>query len=313
MSLKRRQLGRTGLSVSEIALGTVELGVDYGIPTTASSRPTMVEADRLLHRALDLGVNLIDTARGYGESEHIIGTCLQHRRSEYILVSKVSAYEQEKLPSAALRARVMRSVRDSLLALRCSHIDIMMVHSASREVIARGELLTILQELKAQGWISCTGASVYDESAALMAMQAGYECLQIPFSMMDRRPERAVLGAARKHNVGIIARSVLLKGALTNRCRYLPESLSMLRHEVEGMMQRIGSHIEELPAIAYRYVLGESGVHSALVGACSLQEVEEAVTYAQLGVLPDSVLHSIRSICVGDDRLLNPATWPALC
>ncbi|HIQ05259.1 MAG TPA: hypothetical protein EYH31_06125 [Anaerolineae bacterium] len=88
--MRYRPLGRTGLQVSEIGPGTVELGVEYGIPIPGlPRRPTEADAIRLVHRALDLGINFIDTARAYGESEAVLGKVLQGRRHRVILVTKL--------------------------------------------------------------------------------------------------------------------------------------------------------------------------------------------------------------------------------
>ena len=95
------------MNVSQISLGTVEIGMDYGI---ASPRPDEKEAVRLLHRALDLGINFIDTARVYGESEAIIGRAIAERRKEFVLVSKVLSFDGEGLSTDGLRARVSNSV-----------------------------------------------------------------------------------------------------------------------------------------------------------------------------------------------------------
>jgi len=131
-----RRLGRTDLRVSEISLGTVELGLDYGIAENGQPRrPQEAEAARLLHRGLDLGINFIDTARAYGESEAIIGKTLKHHRSEFILCSKVAPYTGENLSSAALKQKLSVSVDASLEALNTDRIDIMMIHSAPVEVI----------------------------------------------------------------------------------------------------------------------------------------------------------------------------------
>ena len=91
-----RRLGRTGLQVSEIGLGTVELALDYGVPVAGEHlRPPEEQAARLLNRALDLGVTFIDTARSYGASEEIIGRALKGRRSEYVLASKLARIRDE--------------------------------------------------------------------------------------------------------------------------------------------------------------------------------------------------------------------------
>src|SRR5215472_2980852 len=109
--MRYRPLGRTGFNVSEISLGTVEIGMAYGIAEDGESPPPdEAEASKLLHGALDFGVNLIDTARAYGESETIIGRALRDRRKEFFLVSKVPSYQDQRLDSAALRERITRSV-----------------------------------------------------------------------------------------------------------------------------------------------------------------------------------------------------------
>src|SRR5882757_1318545 len=91
--MRLRRLGRTSLDVSVISLGTVELGLDYGIERDGESlRPNESVAAELLNAALDSGVNLIDTARAYGSAESIIGRAIGHRRSEYVLVSKVKPH-----------------------------------------------------------------------------------------------------------------------------------------------------------------------------------------------------------------------------
>src|SRR3954449_44296 len=123
--MRYRPLGRTGFKVSEISLGTVEIGMPYGIARDGvPPPPDEAEASKLLHRALDLGVNMIDTARAYGESEAIIGRTLRDRRKEFVLVSKVSSYEELNLDSAAVRERITSSVHQSLSLLQTDVIDV---------------------------------------------------------------------------------------------------------------------------------------------------------------------------------------------
>jgi aryl-alcohol dehydrogenase-like predicted oxidoreductase len=296
-----RRLGRTDLNVSEISLGTVELGLDYGIG--AARRPSETEAASLLHRALDLGINFLDTARAYGESEAIIGRALRERRKEFYVASKVSSYEKE-----VLQERVRQSVYESLRALQTDVIDILMIHSASTEVIARGEILAVLEDLKQAGHIRYLGASVYGEEAALAAIEAGgYDCLQVAYSVLDRRPERRTLRAAQQCDVGLVARSVLLKGALTYRYRELPDPL---RLTVERLLRATGVDIDGLPELAYRFVLGQRSIHTALVGASSVAELEAAAGYASLGALSAEMHQRIEAVQVDDDQILNPSRWP---
>jgi aryl-alcohol dehydrogenase-like predicted oxidoreductase len=303
--MRYRRLGRTDLNVSEISLGTVELGLDYGIG--AGGRPSEREAARLIDRAIELGVNFFDTARLYGESEAILGRALRGRREAVRIASKVSSFENEGLRGAALRERVMRSVEESLRALERDTLDVLMIHSASREVIARGEVLAILEELRAAGTVRYLGASVYGEEAARAAIQAGgYDCLQVAYSLLDRRPERYLAGA----EMGVVARSVLLKGALTWRYASLPDGLAELKAAVERLLRAAGTEVAGLPELAYRYVLGQPWVHTALVGASSVKEVEAAVRYAAMEPLSGEMLERLRGMDLAEDALLNPNRWP---
>jgi aryl-alcohol dehydrogenase-like predicted oxidoreductase len=306
--MRFRTLGRTGLSVSEISLGTVEIGMDYGIAKNGTAhRPDEDQAALLLHRALDLGVNLIDTARAYGQSEEIIGRVLSSRRKEFMVCSKVLARQHEELSPTERRRHVIESLDNSLRLLRTDVIDIFMIHSAAFDVIQDGEMADILNDLRSSGKFRWTGASVYGDDSALAAIASGsFDCLQIAYSALDRRPEVGVLRAAEQADIGLIARSVLLKGALTPRYRDLPEALNELKSAV---LTTVSLSDLALPELAYRYVLTGSLPHTALVGASSVGELESAVHYSENGPLPADLIERVRSINITDETLLNPGTW----
>lgn len=297
--------------VSEISLGTVEIGLDYGIAASgAARRPSESESARLLHRALDLGINFIDTARAYGESEDIIGRALKGRRSEFALCSKVLSYHDQKLDLNTLRAKVTNSVHESLRALETDAIDIMMIHSAPTEVIAQGDIAGILEDLRSAGKFRWIGASVYGEEAALKAIESGkFDCLQVACSAIDRRPEQRVWAQALRSNIGIVARSVLLKGALTPRYQYLPDSLAALKTAVGHLQTTAERAGMNLPELSYRYLLSQALPHTALVGASDLHELESAVQFAEAGPLPGSIIERIREIEIENPNYLNPANW----
>lgn len=309
--MNQRRFGRTGLMVSEVSLGTVELGLDYGIRAAGEDgRPDESAAAALLNRALDDGINYIDTARAYGTSEQVIGKALAHRRGEYVLASKVQTFSKEQLAPQALRERVTNSVEQSLRALNTDVIDIMMVHSGAGDTLGPNPIWEALQKQREAGKIRFVGASVYGEESALEAMATGYDCLQIAYSILDRRPETRVLVEAVARDVGIIVRSVLLKGALTHRYRDLPDSMQSLKAAVEQMGEAAGSTVGSLPELAYRYVLAHPAAHTALVGTARIEEMEAAIGYASRGPLDAKLVERIRSIHVAEERWLNPGNWP---
>jgi aryl-alcohol dehydrogenase-like predicted oxidoreductase len=312
--MKYRRLGRTDLRVSEISLGTVEIGKDYGIPVDGEKlRPTETEAARLLNSALDRGVNFIDTARAYGESEAIIGRALNERRGEYVLASKVNNQGLEGLTGKALRLQVESSISESLRALRTDVIDLMYIHSATLDIIKQGAVLKILQDAQRAGYIRFIGASTYGEQAALAAVEDGsYDCLQIAYNLLDRRPEQRIFSKAQQEDVGIVARSVLLKGALTERYIHLPKELGELMSSVNRLATLCTAERIRLPELAYRFVLANPVVASALVGTGRQYELEEVLDFAERGALPSSVEQTIRQIVISDPDQLNPANWPSI-
>ena len=306
-----RRLGRTNLQVSEISLGTVELGTDYGIPVRGDHlQPSEAEAARTLNCALDLGVNLIDTARAYGESEAIIGQALKSRRDEYLLATKISSSNWEGYTGRGLREQVESSITESLRTLQTDIIDLLYIHNAAPELIQRGEIVEIMQRSQEAGYARFIGTTTYGEAAPLAVLDDGrFDCVQVAYNLLDRQFEERVLPLAKAKDIGVVIRSVLLKGALTYRYTHLPDELRELRTVVDKVNSLCGAQANSLPELAYRFVLAHPAVSTALVGTGRVHELEEIVSSAGCDALPPELLHNIREIVVSPDQL-NPGTWP---
>ena len=306
-----RRLGRTNLQVSEISLGTVELGMDYGIPAHgAHRRPSGADAARLLNRALDLGVNLVDTARAYGESEVIVGQALKSRRDEYILATKIGSSSWEGYTGAKLRERVEASITESLRALQTDTIDLLYIHNATPELIQQGEIVEIMERARQAGHARSIGTTTYGEAAPLAVLEDGhFDCIQVAYNLLDRQFEERVLPLAKEKDIGVVIRSVLLKGALTHRYAHLPEELRELREAVDAVNSLCSAQGSDLPELAYRFVLGHPVVSTALVGTARVHELQEIASFAGCTALPAELLNDIREIVVSPDQL-NPGTWP---
>lgn len=305
-----RPLGRSGILVSRIALGTVELGLDYGIAGAGDHRrPDEAASAKLLNEALDMGAIYIDTARMYGEAEAIIGRAIGHRRGEYVIASKVAT--PAALRGAEARAHVRQSIETSLTALGTNHIDLMYSHSATVDEIAQGDVYAALDEARRAGKIRAVGASTYGEAAPRAAIaHGGYDCIQVACNLLDRALEAEVLPAAQAANIGVTARSVLLKGALTHRYAHLPDVLADLRAAAAQAERLAAAAGLSLPEAAYRYILAHPAVSSALVGTARVDELREIVGWADAPPLPADLLAALRQITLADPRQLSPANWP---
>ena len=311
--MKYRQLGRTGLRVSEIGLGTVELGLDYGVPVDGEHlRPPEEQAAHLLNRALDLGVNFIDTARAYGASEEIIGRALKGRRGEYILASKLAPIREEGQSDQELREQVKASIAESLRVLQTDVIDLLQLHHTPVDVVKSGRVLAAAREAQRSGAVRFIGASTYGEEAPLAVLESGgYDTLQVAYNLADRTLEEKVLQLAQQQGVGIIVRSVLLRGVLTHRYTYLPNQLADLKSAIARLNSLVGAEAGSLPEMAYRFVLANPAVSTALVGTARIEELEAALAFADKGCLPPALVSAIREINVSDRSQLIPSNWPA--
>lgn len=310
-----RPLGRTGLTVSALSLGTVSLGVDYGIEAPGDfGRPDEADAIRLLRAAVDRGVTLIDTAPTYGDGERLVGRAVGGDPRVMIATKAGSALHEQPgaLRGPALRASLMASIEQSRRAFGRDAIDILQFHNATAGLIEDGEVTDVLLDAKRRGLIRVLGASVLSPAAALAAIASGqYETLQVAFSALDQRMARDVMPAARAAGVGVIVRSAFLKGALTPKAQWLPESLAPVRAAALRARDALaGGEWDRLPAAAMRFCLSTPGIASVLSGPRTIAELEAAVEAEAAGPLDAPALAGAERLALTDERLLDPWKWP---
>jgi aryl-alcohol dehydrogenase-like predicted oxidoreductase len=308
--MKQHFLKSLGSTVPQIALGTVELGLPYGFGLDGeAAKPTFDQAAHLVHAALDSGIRFIDTARAYGDSEDILGRCLQGRRGDVVLATKVGPLQLEGRTDAEIAAAITASVEQSLRALRTDSVDWLMLHSLTLEQLHQlPRFLGTFEKLREQGKFRVFGASIYNDALDASLETSAFACIQLPGSALDRRAEHA-LSRNEGRGKDFIFRSVLLRGALTDRYHAVPASMKPLRSAIEslhGLAARAGISLTEL---AYRYAAEADGL--MLVGTASIEELKQAIAFVERGPLSVEMLEEIRSMECLEDRFLNPAQWPA--
>jgi aryl-alcohol dehydrogenase-like predicted oxidoreductase len=308
-------LGRTGLRVSALALGTVELGLDYGIAVPGEfGRPAEDQAIRLVHSALDGGMNLIDTARAYGESEAVLGRALRGRRGEVLLATKVRTQRDDgSTPGGEELRRLMReALVTSLRLLQTDYVDIWQVHNVDAALLERRELLAeVFAGARRDGKARSVGGSTYGVEMPMAAIASDlFDMLQVTYSVLDQRLADRVLPAAAERDIGIVARSILLKGALTTRGDHLPDHLAQLRvrsRQFRDLVAEAGLEISPAQA-AIAFGLAQPHIHAVLIGVRSERELREALGAAAIQ-LPADLLARLAALRLDDDDLLNPSTW----
>jgi aryl-alcohol dehydrogenase-like predicted oxidoreductase len=301
--MRYRTLGRSGLQVSELGLG--------GLFVSRVGGSDRSEAIRAVRRALDLGVNYIDTAPGYADSEEVLGLALQGVSQPYFLATKLGGRPQPFDPKD--KAALRRSVEESLRLLRRDYLDLLLVHEPDRPgqydwwdggEEFHGPVRELLDELKQEGLIRFTGlggTTVY-ELARVMATGA-YDVVLTAFnySLLWREAARAVLPEAERQQMGVVVGSPLHQGALARRyddeiargAQWMSAPRREQFHQLYSWVDGVGI---SLPELGLRFVLSDPRVSVVLMGARSAEEVEANVAAVEKGPLPDEQIESLNAI-----------------
>jgi len=318
-----RQLGRTDMRVSEVSFGAWAIGGSWG-PVRDE------ESYAALNRAVDLGVNFIDTADVYGDgrSEQLIGRLLNERKEEVFVATKagrrLSPHTADGYNRTNLEAFVDRSLRN--LGVDC--IDLLQLHCPPTEVYYRPEVFKTLDELKRKGKIRYYGVSVEKAAEALKATEyANLQSVQIIFNMFRLKPATDFFPTAKERKVGVIVRvplaSGLLAGKITAQTKFPEDDHRNFNRQGQafdmgetfsGVNLETGlKAVEELKTIvpqgatlaqiALRWILMFDSVTCAIPGAKRPRQVDENVEAAVLPPLSVADMSKVQAIY---DRLIRP-------
>lgn len=308
-----RKLGRTGFDVSPIGLGTAELGFAYGLGNRTV--PTDREAEDLLRRAVEMGITYFDTAALYGIAEERIGASGIARMDGVVVGTKCAQFLEKgrDLPRPELEKSIRGEVEESLRKLRIDALPLLMLHGGSKELIDRGELIEIMQGLKSEGKVRCTGISTRGVEATVAAIQSDFfDVLQVAYSILDQRMQDSVFPLAQKANIGIVNRSVLLKGALTPAVDLLPEGLAVIKRRSHEAAEIARTHEMDLPTLALRFALSNDSISTVLIGTNKVEHLKAAVEAAEAEALDEEILDQLKLLAVDDPNQVDPARWPPL-
>jgi aryl-alcohol dehydrogenase-like predicted oxidoreductase len=303
--MRYRRLGRTGLEVSEIGYGA------WGIGGAQWGGADDDESIQALHRAIDLGLNFVDTALAYGEghSERLVGRVVRERPETVHVATKVpprnliwpaeeGAALEEVFPPGYVRKCAERSLRN----LDMDTVDLLQLHVWNDDWADSAELIEEVDELRSAGKIRFFGVSINDHQPAnaLRLIERGVvDTVQVIYNVFDQSPEDELFPACREHDVGVIARVPLDEGGLTGRIDSDTgfEGDDFRAHYFRGDRKRdvherataIASDLEidrsNLAEAALRFILGEPTVSTVIPGMRSLRNVERNVAASDAGGL----------------------------
>jgi aryl-alcohol dehydrogenase-like predicted oxidoreductase len=303
--VEQRTLGRTGLSVSVLGLG----GLFLSSPRVAGHDRD--EARRAVHRAIELGVNYIDTAPSYGDSEAMLGYALAGAPGPCFVATKLGGRPKRFRPQDQEALR--RSVHTSLRLLKRDHLDVLLIHEPDRpgqydwwrdKERFEGPVNEVLDGLKREGLVRFTGlggTTAYELPHVLATGRYDVVLTAFNYNLLWREAAIAVLPEAKRQGMGVVAGSPLQQGALARRydeeIRAGPRWLSPPRRE---QYRRLYALVDEagipLPELGLRFVLTNPEVHLVLSGVRSAEEVEANVRAVEKGPLPAEVLTRLQAI-----------------
>jgi aryl-alcohol dehydrogenase-like predicted oxidoreductase len=308
-AVKKHVLGKTGMQVGAVGFGAAEIGFE---------RATDQTVDALLGAALDVGINVIDTAAMYADSEEKIGKALRGRRNQLLLFTKCGAYLPPKISLTGFLLRSHRKLRgsrgildryesldwhpralqwnieQSLRRLKTDCVDLIQLHSCSEETLHQGEVIEVLHRARKAGKARHVGYSG-DGKAALYAIQCGqFEVVQISTNIADQKPLDLTVPLAIERNIGVIAkrpianglwRSVHKPGSIHNQAYW--DRLQKLQYDfLQG---------ERAFETALRFTLSVPGVHTAIVGTTNPLHVLQNAKHAATGPLDQDKFEAIRA------------------
>ena len=333
--MRYRTLGGTGIEVSTHCLGTMMFG--------AVGNPDHADCGRIIHAALDQGINFVDTADMYsaGESEVIVGEALQGRRDDVVLATKVYFQMGEgRNRSGNSRRWIVRAVEESLKRLQTDWIDLYQVHRPDHTTDIE-ETLSALGDLVSQGKIRAFGCSTFPAEEIVEAQHVSerrglqrFRTEQPPYSILARGIEASVLPVCERYGMGVLTWSPLAFGFLTGRYRKgrptdlsvgraalaptrfdpaLPENAAKLEI-VEQLAELADSVGCSLPELAVAFTVAHPAVTSVITGPRTMEQLEALLKGATLS-LDDATLDRIDEIVPPGTNVYHPdSAWqsPAL-
>lgn len=311
--MKYRILGRTGIRVSEIGFGAWAIGSHWGAQNATDS----VEA---LDKAIDLGLNFIDTALGYGngKSEQIISEVLKERREDVTVATKIPPADGPWPPSpyCDVEDRYSESyIRNTVDACRknldTDCIDILQLHTWTRAWNRNPKPLDVLHKLKAEGIIKHIGISTpeHDQNSLIFLMKEGYlDTVQVIYNIFEQEPASELLPVALDSNVGVIVRVAFDEGMLTGKYtkdHLFPKDDFRSKYFEGDRMPRAVSRVEAIKAViketgytmpqaALKFVLSHPAVSTLITGIRNEDQAAQNIEVSDMAEMPDELIKNLQ-------------------
>ncbi len=294
-----RTLGRTGLSVSVLGFGALEIGRSWPYWRQEKedfSRPEENDAIKVIHKALDHGINFFDTAPAYYTSEEILGKAFKGIRKEILIATKCGEWFDGKNSIYDYSYdETKKFIANSLILLQTDYIDLLQIHSANADVIRRGETLEAMKDAKKDGKVRFLGLSTDFEDAASLAVESGeYDSIQVSFNAINTMMSKSIMPLAQKNDIGVIIKDGMARGMLSPK--YSDVTDDALKTKIERLRTIAAKEELSLSELAVRFVISSPIVSSVIIGTKKIEHLNSNITAVQHETLSQETLDSIAEL-----------------
>jgi aryl-alcohol dehydrogenase-like predicted oxidoreductase len=281
--IPKRKLGRTGLEVTCLGYGTMEI---RGSRIWDGRAVSDKQAETILNAVLDAGINFIDTANDYGRGEELIGRYLGNRRNQFYLATKCGCCVTRKNENTDdtshvwTRENLYRGLNESLQRLKTDHIDLMQLHNPNVEQCKTGDLVKVLEDMRKEGkvrWIGCS--STLPDILTYIGWGV-FDTFQMPYSALQRQHEDVITKAARS-GAGVIVRGGVARGEPGAGLG----TQEFWRKFAEARLDEIRDPAESRTAFLLRYAISHPDISTAIVGTLRPEHLAENVSAVSKGPL----------------------------
>lgn len=294
----------------QLILGTVQLGMDYGI-NNKSGKPDFENAFGILNYAFNNGICLLDTANAYGDSEEIIGNFIKDTGNDFNIITKLSSCGKIE----DLNSFVLNQINNSLERLSKKFIDLYLIHDFN-DLIINDDLIDILSSIKDSGKIKKIGVSLYDPSELeylILNHAENIDFVQIPFNILDSRwLKNNLLTETKKSGINIFVRSIFLQGLIFMEDEVEMDKIDLsLKFYLENLKKFADSKQISLNRLAIDYVCSFDEIDGILIGCETVDQLKDNITQFndEISITDGDKLKLVELTNDIPEKIIDPRKW----
>ena len=300
-----------GMDMSVFTLGTVQLGMDYGLGDH-TAKPSRETAFSVLDKAIRMGVNVLDTANNYGDSEAVIGEWLRtvEEKNRPHVVTKIGSFDRSN--PERLRADIFRQAEKSLEALGLDKLDMLMIHTFEDYDVNRDAVTRAFEDMKRQGLIERSAISAYSRHDYRVLAASGFDAVQIPLNVFDwGQIENGGIQALKDAGMAVFVRSVFLQGLVFMKPESVDPRMDFCVPPLRKYLGLCGEFGLSPASLAVSFALSTDGVTGVVLGCQTPGQVEQNCRQIDSAVtLSREQMARLREAFSGiDPRVINPGVW----